>query len=109
MDNLNFISKLLDGRIVLGKKEEITSDLYIIPVYKVKIAFLNIKTDIKKNNGDGESGSVNVAPICLLKIFNNNVEIISLEDNHKEGFMDIIPNVMNNIDVNSFLKNIKII
>ena len=44
MDNFDFISKLLDGRIVLEKKEEITQDLFIIPVYKVKISFLNLKT-----------------------------------------------------------------
>lgn len=108
MDNLSFISKLLDGRIVLGRKEEITENLYIIPVYKVKISFLNLKTDIKENNGDGESGSINVSPICLLKVFNSNVDIISLDDNHKDVFTDIIPNVMNSIDVGSILKNIKL-
>lgn len=108
MDNFDFISKLLDGRIVLGKKEEITQDLFIIPVYKVKISFLNLKTDIKKNNGDGESGSINVSPICLLKIYNNNVEIINLDGNHKDSYTDVIPNIMSNIDINSLLKNIKL-
>ena len=109
MENFDFISKLLDGRIVLGEKMLINDGLYIIPVYKAKVSFLTVKTDIKSNNGDGLSGNLNVTPICILKVLNSNIEIINLEElDKKEGIMDVIPNMLNNIDVNNILKNLKI-
>lgn len=109
MESFNFISKLLDGRVVLGAKEELGDNLYVIPVYKVKISFLNLKTDIKSNNGDGASGSINVTPICLLKVFNNTIDVISLEEaGVKDSFTDILPNMLSNIDVNTILKNFKL-
>ncbi len=109
MESFNFISKLLDGRVVLGAKEEIGDNLYIIPVYKVKISFLNLKTDIKATNGDGASGSINVTPICLLKVVNNSVEVINFDEAPaKEGITDILPNMLSNIDVNTILKNFKL-
>ena len=101
------MTKLLDGRLVLGNKEDLGNNLYLIPVYKVKITFMNLKTDIKANS-DGESGCINVTPICLLKIYNSIVDVISLDEGSKETFKDIIPNMLNNIDVNSILKNIKL-
>lgn len=109
MDNFNFIATLLDGRVVLGKKEEIGENLFIIPVYKVKISFLNLKTDIKTNNGDGASGTIHVTPICLLKVYNNTIDVISFEEaNTKDGFSDVIPNMLSNIDMNTILKNLKL-
>lgn len=109
MESFNFISKLLDGRVVLGAKEELGENLYVIPVYKVKISFLNLKTDIKSNNGDGASGSINVTPICLLKVFNNVIDVISLEEaGVKDSFTDILPNMLSNIDMNTILKNFKL-
>lgn len=109
MENFEFINKLLDGRVVLGSKEQICEGLYIIPVYKVKISFLNLKTDIRSNNGDGASGSISVSPICLLKIVNGNVDVINLDDDNKrDGILDTIPNMLNNIDINSLFKNIKL-
>lgn len=109
MESFNFISKLLDGRVVLGAKEELGDNLYVIPVYKVKISFLNLKTDIKSNNGDGASGSINVTPICLLKVFNNTIDVISLEEaGVKDSFTDILPNMLSNIDVNTILKKFKL-
>lgn len=109
MESFNFISKLLDGRVVLGAKEELGDNLYIIPVYRVKISFLNLKTDIKSNNGDGASGSINVTPICLLKVLNNTIDVISLEEaGVKDSFTDILPNMLSNIDVNTILKNFKL-
>lgn len=109
MESFEFINKLLDGKIVLGSKEEVCSGLFLIPVYKVKISFLNLKTDINSNNGDGASGSISVYPISLIKIYNNNINIINLDDsNKKEGILDMIPNVLNNMDFNNFIKNIKL-
>ncbi len=105
MESFSYIVKLLDGRLVLGAKEEVGDNLFIIPVYKIKISFLNLKTDIKSNNGDGVSGNISVMPICLLKIYNNNLELIKLsEANIKE---DILPSFLNNIDINNILKNFK--
>lgn len=109
MENFSFISKLLDGRVVLGAKEEICEGMFIIPVYKVKISFLNLKTDIKATNGDGASGSIQVTPICLLKASNNSIDIINLEEpSIKDSFTDILPNMLSNIDVNTILKNFKL-
>ncbi len=109
MESFNFISKLLDGRVVLGAKEEVGENLFIIPVYKVKISFLNLKTDIKSTNGDGASGNLSVTPICLLKIYNSTVEILSLEEvSMKDGFSELIPNVLSNLDVNTLLKGFKL-
>lgn len=107
MENLNFISKLLEGRLVLGCKEDFGNNLYMIPVYKVKLSFLNLKTDLKASS-DGASGSLNVTPICILKVTDNKVDVISLDEVTKDAFADVIPNLLNNIDVNSILKNIKI-
>lgn len=109
MESLDFLSKLLDGKVVLGSREDINENLSIIPVYKVKISFLNLKTDIKNNNGDGASGSLNVCPICLLKISNNNIDIISLDCfNKKDNITDIIPSMISNIDINNILKGLKL-
>ena len=109
MESFELISKLLDGKIVLGEKQEIEEKLYLIPVYKAKVSFLTVKTDIKSNNGDGLSGNLNVTPICILKVNNGSIDIINLEElDKKEGIMDVIPNMLNNIDVNNILKNIKI-
>ncbi len=109
MESLDFINKILEGRLVLGAKETITDNLFIIPVYKVKISFLNLKTDIKSTNGDGGSGSINVTPICLIKSYNGNVELINLEEfKEHDSIIDSIPNILNGIDVNAILKNMKI-
>lgn len=109
MESLDFLSKLLDGRVVLGSKEELGENLYIIPVYRVKISFLNLKTDIKDNNGDGASGSLNVNPICILKVSNGSIDVINLEEiAPKDSFSDIIPNVISNLDINTLLKGFKI-
>ncbi len=109
MESLDFISKILDGKVVLGTKEEITENLFLIPVYRVKISFLNLKTDIKSTNGDGISGSINVTPICLLKISGPTVEVLNLEENtEKDSLVDFIPNMLSNIDVNNLLKNFKL-
>ena len=109
MESLDFMSKILDGRVVLGKKEELGDGLYIIPVYKVKITFLNLKTDLKDNSGDGDSESISVTPICILKSHNGNVDIITFEEKTvKDSIVESIPNVLSNIDIGSMLKNIKI-
>lgn len=107
MENLNFISKLLDGRLVLGNKEEIVDGLFIIPVYKIKLSFLNLKTDLKASS-DGASTSINVNPVCLIKIFNNSADFIMLEDNKTDFVADAMPNILGNIDIASILKNIKL-
>ncbi len=108
MESLDFISKLLDGRLVLGNKEEIIDGLFIIPVYRVKISFLNLKTDLKASS-DGASGSINVTPICLIKIYNGSCDIINLDENNKKEIItDAIPNILGSIDLSGILKNIKI-
>lgn len=109
MESFDLISKLLEGRVVIGKKEEVAPDLFIIPVYKLKITIFNLNADMKNNNSSGDTSSLTASPICLLKIQNSNVDIITFENtNTKDCILDIIPNVLSNFDVNSLLKNIKI-
>lgn len=109
MGNLDFISKLLDGRVVLGSREEILPNLYIIPVYKVKISFFNLSTDLKNNTGDGSSGSLNVTPICLLEVKDDNIKVLSFADGNKpDSIENVIPNIFSNLDINGILKNIKL-
>lgn len=107
MESLGFINDLLDYKIVLGDKLEIGEGLFIIPVYKSKVSFINLKTDLKANIGDGFGGSLNVFPICLLKVFNNNVEVINFKE-EKDNIIDVIPSIMSNLDINELIKNIKI-
>lgn len=109
MESLDLISKLLNERIMLGKKEDITDGLSVIPVYKVKINFFNVNTDIKNSLGDGTSGGLVITPICILQIKNENISIIKFEDkNSKEDFFDMIPNLMSNVNFNDVLKGLKI-
>ncbi len=109
MESLDFISKLLNERIMIGKKEEITDHLSIVPVYKVKVNFFNVNTDIKNTTGDGTSGSLSITPICILQIKNENITILKFEDKSpKEDFFDIIPNIMSNININDVLKGLKV-
>lgn len=108
MENLDFVSTILDGRVVLGKKEQMTDRLSIVPVYKVKISFLNLSTDLKTTVGDGSSGSVTITPICLLQVLDDTISVLSLEEKHiKEEFTEWIPNLISNIDIGNVLKNIK--
>lgn len=109
MENLDFISKILNERIMIGKKEDITDNLSIIGVYKVKVNFFNVNTDIKKGTGDGNNINLSIIPICILQIKNENVSIIKFDDlKPKEDFLDIIPNLMSNININDVLKGLKI-
>ena len=36
--------------------------------------------EIKNNSGDGGSGSISIKPICIIKIINDNIEIISFDE-----------------------------
>ena len=108
MENFDFINKLLDGRIVFGAKEMINERLGLIPDYSTKKQFFNLKTDIKKNLGDGGSGSLSIKPICILKINGDSVDIISLTDEvSHEGILDNIPSLFSNVDINSLFKGFK--
>ena len=108
MNNLDYISKLLEGKIVLGNKEEVIPNVYIIPVYKLKISFFNLSTDLKNNTGDGSSGSINVTPICLIQIKNDELKIVGLNSNKPDVLEGILPNLFSNVDINSILKNIRL-
>ena len=109
MESLDLISKLLNERIMLGKKEELTESLSIVPIYKVKVNFFNVNTDIKNTTGDGSSGSLLITPVCILQIKNDSISILKFEDKTpKEDFFDVIPRLMSNININDVLKGLKI-
>lgn len=106
MEN-DFVSKILEGRVVLGNKEKISDDLYIIPLYKSKIGNFDINTDIKNTTGNGVSNSAIFVPIGILEIKHDVIRLIRIEEKTKDDFFDIIPNLMSNINVNEIIKNIK--
>jgi uncharacterized spore protein YtfJ len=106
VDN-NFVSKVLEGKVVLGSKEKISEDLYIIPLYKSKIGNFDINTDIKNTTGNGMSNSCVFVPIGILEIKNDVIRLIRIEEKSKDDFFDFIPNLMSNINVNDIIKNIK--
>ena len=106
MDN-DFVSKVLEGRVVLGNKEKISDDLYIIPLYKSKIGNFNVNTDIKNTYGNGDSSSAIFVPIGILEIKNDVIRLIKIDEKTKDDFFDIIPNLMSTINVNDIIKNIK--
>lgn len=109
MDSLELISTLLNERIMLGKKENLTDTLSIVPVYKAKINFFNVNTDIKNTTGDGSNVNLLITPVSILQIKNDTISIIKFEEKTpKEDIFDIIPNIMSNIDMNSIIKNIKL-
>lgn len=109
MENLDFISKLLNERIMIGKREDITENLSIIGVYRVKVNFFNVNTDIKNQSGDGSNVNLSIIPICILQIKNDNISIIKFDDlKPKEDFFDIIPNLVSNLNINDVLKGLKI-
>lgn len=109
LENLDFISKLLNERIMLGKKEELTENLSIVPVYKVKVNFFNVNTDIKDTAGDGSNVNLLITPVCILQIKNDTITIVKFEDKTpKEDFFDIIPSLVSNLNINDVLKGLKI-
>ena len=92
----------------MGQKEKITDNLSIIPIYKVKINFINLNTDIKSNVSDGSSGSVSITPVCLLEIKEDDIKIIRFEDKKtKDDFFEFVPTLISNINVNEILKGLK--
>ena len=52
MKSYEYISSWLEGNAVLGKREEISPRLSIIPIYKLKVSCINLTTDIKYFNID---------------------------------------------------------
>lgn len=106
MEN-DFLSKVLEGRVVLGNKERLSDDLYIIPLYKSKIGSFDLSTDIKNTIGNGNSSSAVFVPIGILEIKNDSIKLIRIEEKNKDDFFDFIPNLMSTINVNDLIKNIK--
>jgi uncharacterized spore protein YtfJ len=104
----DFVTKILESRVVLGNKEKISDDLYIIPLYKSKIGNFDINTDIKNTTGNGNSNSAVFVPIGILEIKHDVIRLIRIEEKVKDDFFDIIPNLMSNINVNDIIKNIRI-
>ena len=94
---------------MLGKKEDITDNLSIVPVYKVKVNFFNVNTDIKATAGDGSNVNLLITPVCILQIKNETITILRFEDKTpKEDFFDLIPSLVSNININDVLKGLKI-
>lgn len=106
MDN-DFVARILESRVVLGNKEKISEDLYIVPLYKSKIGNFDVNTDIKNSSGNGNSNSAIFVPIGILEIKNDIIRLIRIEEKVKDDFFDIIPNLMSTINVNDIIKNIK--
>ena len=109
MNGLELFDKLFNKNVMLGDKITLNEDLSIIPVYKLKVNTLNLNTDIKNNVGDGVSGGFSIKPVCILKVLDNDISVITFEDkSKKDEIFDFIPSLLTNININDILKNIKI-
>ena len=109
MEGLELFDKLLNERIMFGKELKLKEDLSIIPVYKLKLTTMNISTEIKSQLGDGNGGGIVVTPICVLKIFDNDISVIRLDEKtNKEDMFEFIPSLFSNLNINELIKNIKI-
>lgn len=93
---------------MLGKKEDITDNLSIVPVYKVKVNFFNVNTDIKDTAGDGSNVNLLITLLCILQIKNENITILRFEDKTpKEDFFDLIPSLVSNTNFNEVIEGFK--
>ena len=109
MNGLELFDKLFNKNVMLGDKITLNEDLSIIPVYKLKVNTLNLNTDIKNYVGDGVSGGFSITPVCILKVLDNDISVITFEDkSKKDEIFDFIPSLLTNININDILKNIKI-
>ena len=105
---MDIINNLLEGKVAFGKKEVLTDRLTLIPVYKIKANFINIENDIKSNKIEGNNQSVSVTPICIVKVYDEDVSVITL-DGKKDSvdFFDILPSIISNVDINQIVKGFK--
>ena len=109
MEGLELFDKLLNERIMFGNVLKLKEDLSIIPVYKLKITTMNLNAEIKSQSGDGTGGGIVVTPVCVLKIYDNDISVIRLDEkSNKDEMFEFLPNILGNLNINDIIKNIKI-
>lgn len=78
MELFDKLDEITKRDLVLGNRVVFSDTLSIIPVYKVKIGFINLDSKIK-GDLDGGSASVNLTPISIIEIKPQGIKIHSLE------------------------------
>lgn len=111
-DNLDSLKDIIDGSVVVGNVIELSPLVKVVPIYKVKISYLLVQTDLKQNSGNGSNGNISLTPICLLQLNDGDVKVLSLRGSDKLDFIDRVPDLISsissNVDIASIFKNIKI-
>lgn len=102
------IKKYLKSDLVFGSKLNITDDLTLIPIYKVKLSKIVIDSD-SKSFIKGNSHTISLTPLCFIETNKGRVQVHSL--NHEfdlEGMMKEAPSILCDItkifDIESILK-----
>lgn len=106
MEELNKIFDLLKTNIVAGEGIGVNDDTTIIPIFKTKINYFSLVTNIKDNGGNALNGSLNYEPICFLQIKDGISSIIPIH-NERESIMEGIPKFFECFDLNNLIKGIK--
>lgn len=106
MEELNKIFDLLKTNIVAGEGIGVNDNTTIIPIFKTKINYFSLVTNIKDNGGNALNGSLNYEPICFLQIKDGITTIISIH-NERESIMEGIPKFFEGFDLNNLIKGIK--
>lgn len=112
MDDINSVLdemiKYLKSDLVFGSKLNITEELSLIPIYKVKIAKIVLDSD-SKNILKGNSNTISLTPLCFIEINKGRVQVHSL--NHEfdlEGIIKEAPSFLGDIskffDLDSIIK-----
>lgn len=102
------IKKYLKSDLVFGSKLNITDDLALIPIYKVKLSKIVIDSD-SKSLIKGNSHTISLTPLCFIETNKGRVQVHSL--NHEfdlEGMMREAPSILGDItklfDIDSIIK-----
>lgn len=85
--SLNRIREMIDANTIVGKPL-IEQNIIIIPISKLNLGFISGGSDIKPNSnkedvlfGGGAGGGVKITPVAFLVIQNQEVKLLSIDDN----------------------------
>lgn len=103
MSKFNDFLNIFDENITVGKIIEI-GNISLIPLLKVNVNFLQL--DKKEETKDNTNANVNATPFCLIKVVNEDVSLISLEE--KSDVLGKVPQlfevITKTIDISSIFK-----
>lgn len=91
------IKEYVKSDLVFGTKLEITSDIYLIPIYKVKVSNIILDGEIK-NQIKGNSNSINLTPLCFIEVNKGLVKVHNLSKEFDvDNIIKDVPSIFNDI------------